>query len=175
MKISHVCAPYTKGKFNAMYRSMEYLLPPSLYRILCPFIAKRTKTLLTTFVVNVQRLFPSFSQPQHIDLERCAALSHTPALLQQLFMYRVASNATISSELPMHATSLTRGWIPELFKRRRPSANASKIFIAQSYNYEIFLSEIFLMKYFQLEYFPIYSRLFSLLSVHGYSVHGNEQ
>ena len=42
-----------------------YFLPQSLYRILCPLVAKRTNTLLTTFVVNVRRLFPSFSQPQH--------------------------------------------------------------------------------------------------------------
>ena len=101
MKItSALCAQYTKGKFNMMYRSTEYLLPQSLYRILCPLVAKRRNTLLTTFVVNVRQLFPSFSQPQYIDLEHCAALSHTPALIQQLFMYRVASNATIHSKLP---------------------------------------------------------------------------
>ena len=51
MKITS-CAQYTKSKFNAMYRSVEYLLPQSLYRISCPVVA-RTNTLLTTFVVNV--------------------------------------------------------------------------------------------------------------------------
>jgi len=71
--------------------------PQSLCRISCPLVTKRTNTLLTTFVVNVRRLFPSFSQPQHIDLERCAALSHTPALPEQLFIYRVASNAASES------------------------------------------------------------------------------
>jgi len=54
-----LCAQYMKSKFNEMYRSMEYLLPQSLYRILCPLVAKRTNTLLTTFVVNVWR----FSRP----------------------------------------------------------------------------------------------------------------
>ena len=114
-----LCAQYTISKFNTMYRSTEYLLSQSLYRISCPLIAKGPNTL-TTFVVNVRQLFPSFSQPQHIDLERCAALSDTPALLKQLFIYRVASNAAISSELP-HARSLTHGRIPELFKRLLPT------------------------------------------------------
>ena len=149
-------------KFNAMYRSKENLLPQSLYRILCPLLAKRTNTLLTTFVVNVRRLVPSFSQPQHIDLERCAALSRTPALLEQLFIYRVASNAAISSELYRvasnaaisselpHARSLTRGRIPELFEWHRPSANALKIFLACLYNYKIFfLWNIFNLNIFQ--------------------------
>ena len=110
----------------------------SLYRISCPLVAKRTNTLLTTFVVNVRRLFPSFSQPQHIILN-VVQLSHT---LHQLFIYKVASNAAISSELP-HARSLTCGWIPELFKRRHPSANTSKIFLARPYNYEILFTRNF--------------------------------
>jgi len=107
-------------KFNAMYNSMEYLPRQSQYRISCPLVAKRTNTLWTTFMVNVRWLFPFFSQPQHIDLECCATLSHTPVLLQQLppislYIYMVALNATISSEL-LHARSLTRGQIPELFE-----------------------------------------------------------
>ena len=95
-----------------------------------------------------QRLFPSFSQPQHIDLECCAALSHTPALLQQLFIYRVVLSATISSEHP-NARSLTCGRIPELFKQCRPSANTLKIFLAHP-------ARITMKFFFQLEYFPIY-------------------
>jgi len=153
MKITRApCARYTKGKFYAMYRSMEYLLPQSLYRISSPLVAKRTNTLLTTFVVNVRWLFP-FSQPQHIDLEHCAALSHTLALLQQLFIYRVASNATISSEL-LHARSLICSRIPELFKLRHPSANALKIFLTHPYYYEIFiLHEIFSHEIFSTQIF----------------------
>jgi len=80
---NNTCAQYTKSKFDAMYRSTEYLLPQSVsHWVSCPLVAKRTNTLSTTFVVNVRRLFPSFSQPQYIDLERCATLSHTPALLK---------------------------------------------------------------------------------------------
>jgi len=43
---------YMKVRVNAMYRSMEFFSPQSLYRISCPLVA-RTNTLLTTFVVNV--------------------------------------------------------------------------------------------------------------------------
>jgi len=89
-------------RYPATSQQPTPIVPPKatpLYRICCPVVAKTTNTLLTTFAINVRRLFPSFSQPQHIDLEHCVALSHTSALLQQLFMYRVASSATISSEL----------------------------------------------------------------------------
>ena len=72
------------------HTTVQDILPPC---------RKTTNTLLTTFTINVWRLFPSFLQPQHINPEHCVALSHTPALLQQLFMYRVALSATISSEL----------------------------------------------------------------------------
>ena len=98
MKITReLCTQYMKSKFNLQIYGVSS--PP--YRISCPLIAVRTNTLLTTFVVNVRRFFLCFSQPQHIDLERFAALSHTPALLQKLFIYRVASNPTISSMLDL--------------------------------------------------------------------------
>jgi len=48
-------------------------------------------------------IFPVFftATAYYIDLERFVALSHIPALLQKLFIYRVASNATISSMLDL--------------------------------------------------------------------------
>ena len=95
---------------------------------------------------------PVLFTAQHIELECCAALSHTPALLEQLFIYRVALNAAISSELP-HARSLTHARIPELFKRCCPSANVlkfslpahitTKFILHEIISYEIFSTRIF--------------------------------
>ena len=69
---------YTKVRVNAKYRSVEYLLPQSLYRISCPLVARRTNTLLTTFVVNVPMMivpvfFYSHGISYAIDLECCVA------------------------------------------------------------------------------------------------------
>jgi len=106
---------------------------------------KKNKHALDNLCGKCLTIVPILSQLRHINLECCEALSHTPGLLQQLFIYRVASNATISSKLP-HARSLTRGQIPELFKRHHPSANVLKIFLAHSYNYEIFFTRDFFLR-----------------------------
>ena len=53
-----LCTVYEN--FNATFRSTEYLPHLSLYRISCPFIAKRTNIFWITFMVNVQWLFPFF-------------------------------------------------------------------------------------------------------------------
>jgi len=108
-------------KFNAMFRSTEYLpTMQSLYRISFPFIAKRTNTLWTIFVVNVWWLFPFFFHSYSISILNVVQLYHTlqrfsSSCLLYLFIYMVGSNATISSKL-LHARSLTRCRIPELFK-----------------------------------------------------------
>ena len=82
-------------------------------------------------------------------------LSHTPALLQQLFMYRVASSATISSEL-LHACfiDLSHGRIPELHvQMTSPFRQRVKIFLAHPYNYEIFFTQFFSYEIFSTRIF----------------------
>jgi len=119
-----------KIKFNAMYRATNYLSPQSLYRILCPLIARRMNTLLTTFAVNVPWLFAFFHR-HGISTLNAVWLSHTlqqfsSSCLPHLFIYMVAVKATICSKL-LQAISLTRGQISELFKWCHPSANMWKM------------------------------------------------
>ena len=76
------CAQYTKVRVNAMYRSMEYLLPPVTVQDIVPPRRKKSEHTPDNLHGKCPMIFPFFLQSRHrsIDLERCAA--HT--LLQQL-------------------------------------------------------------------------------------------
>ena len=137
------------SQFNTMYRSTEYLegfSHQSLYGISCPLVARRTNTLLTTFVVNVHDCSQFFHSHGILTLNVVrlsrALQRFSSSCLLYLFIYMVALNTTISSEL-LHARSLIRSRIPELFKWCHPSANTLKLFLAHPYNYAIFLHETF--------------------------------
>ena len=68
-----------------IYRSTEYLLPPVTVQDVVPPRTKKNEHTLDNLRGKCPMIVPDFfSQSRHIDLERCAALSHTPALLQQL-------------------------------------------------------------------------------------------
>ena len=62
---------------------------------------------------------------------------------------------------------LSRSRIPELLKRRCPSANVLKVFLAYPYNYDIFLHEIFSYEIFSTQ---IFSNLRYIHLAHNYSV-----
>jgi len=133
---------------------------PVTVQDIVPPHCKKNEHTLDNLCGKCLTIVPVLLQPQHINLERCAALSHTPALLQQLFIYSVALNAAISSELP-HARSLTSGRIPELFKRHRPSANTRQKFsllarITMKFYYtKFFLRNIFNLNIFQFTVYNI--------------------
>ena len=81
------CAQYTKVRVNAMYRSMEYLLPPVTVQDIVPPRRKKNEHTPDNLRGKCPMIFPVFFFftvsayiYRSIDLERCAA--HT--LLQQL-------------------------------------------------------------------------------------------
>ena len=72
----HCCAQYMKVRVNAMYRSMEYLLPPVTVRDIMPPHRKKNEHTPDNLRGKCPVIVPvSFLQSRHrsIDLECCAA------------------------------------------------------------------------------------------------------
>ena len=70
------CAQYTKVRVNAMYRSMEYLLPPVTVQDIMPPRRKKNEHTPDNLHGKCPMIVPVFflqSQYRSIDLERCAA------------------------------------------------------------------------------------------------------
>jgi len=111
-------------RVNAMYRSMEYLPPVTVQDIVPP--RRKNEHTRDNHRGKCPQIFPGFfflrsrHRIRSIDLDRCAAhtLEHFSSIcLSHLFIYMLAANATISSEV-LHTKyrSLTCGRIHELFK-----------------------------------------------------------
>ena len=110
VKISHalLCTVH-ESKFNVMYRSMEYLLPPvTVQDIVPPCCKKNEHSWQPSCMVNVPWLFPFFHS-HGISTLNIVRLSHTlqhfsSSCLTRLFIYMVAANATISWTPPSSHT-----------------------------------------------------------------------
>jgi len=97
---------------------MEYLLPPVTVQDIVPPRRKKNEDTPDNFRGKCPMIVPAFFYSHGIDLStlNVVRLIHfSSSCLSHLFIYILATNATISSEL-LHARSLTRGRIPELFE-----------------------------------------------------------